>query len=195
MQGSKVGLKAFLVMFLALFATACAGPSATVSAGDRVGTAAGFVEEYKLGVGDKVRVTVYDEAALSGEFTISPNGTLSLPLIGEVSASGKTPVAVASQVQAKLADGYLRDPKVNMEVTAYRPYYILGEVKEPGTYPYVSGLTALNAVAIAQGFTPRANKHVIFIRRLGTDQEAAYKLSADLRIYPGDTVRLGERYF
>lgn len=164
--------------------------------GDRIGSAgAAPVEVYKLGVGDKVRMMVYNEPALTGEFALSPNGTLSLPLIGEISAAGQTVEDVRALVQSRLGDGYLRDPKVSMEVTAYRPFYILGEVKAPGTYPYVSGLTVLNAIATAQGFTPRANQRTIFIRRSGEDREVPYELRPDLRIFPGDTIRLGERYF
>ena len=102
---------------------------------------------------------------------------------------------VADLVQMRLADGYLRQPKVAAEVIAYRPFFILGEVKAPGQYPYVSGLTALNAVATAQGFTPRAARSVIYIRRAGAAEEEAFKLTPELRVLPGDTLRLGERYF
>jgi polysaccharide biosynthesis/export protein len=184
-----------LTIALLLMAGACAGPTGTVAAADRLGAPTDTAVNYQLGVGDRLRVTVFNEAALSGEFALGPSGTVAMPLIGEIPAAGKTPSEVAAAIQAALANGYLRDPKVAAEVTAYRPYYILGEVKSPGTYPYVSGLTVLNAVAIAQGFTPRANQHVVFIRRLGADQEVAYKVSPDLRVFPGDTVRLGERYF
>lgn len=186
----------FVLSVLGLMTAACSMSGAVAPPGDRLaGNEAVALEVYRLGVGDKVRMMVYNETALTGEFALSPNGTLSLPLIGEVPAAGKTVEEVAALVQARLADGYLRDPKVSMEVTAYRPFYILGEVKAPGTYPYVSGLTVLNAIATAQGFTPRANQRVIFIRRSGEDREVAYELRPDLRIFPGDTIRLGERYF
>lgn len=180
---------------LGLLVAACAGTGAVAPPGDRIGAGANIEEVYRLGVGDKVRVLVFNEPSLSGEFAVGANGALSLPLIGDLVASGKTIDEVSGEVQAKLGDGYLRDPKISMEVVAYRPYYILGEVKAPGTYPYVNGLTVLNAVASAQGFTPRANQNMIFIRRRGEDREVAYKLTPDLRIFPGDTVRLGERYF
>ncbi|WP_375285495.1 polysaccharide biosynthesis/export family protein [Sphingomonas sp.] len=184
-----------VICALGLLAAACASDGAVSPPGDRVGAAANIEEAYRLGVGDKVRVLVFNEPGLSGEFSVGANGALSLPLIGDLAATGKTVDQVSNEVQAKLGDGYLRDPKVSMEVTAYRPYYILGEVKAPGTYPYVNGLTVMNAVASAQGFTPRANQGRIFIRRRGEDQEVAYKLTPDLRVYPGDTIRLGERYF
>lgn len=184
-----------VICTLGLLAAACASDGAVSPPGDRVGASANIEEAYRLGVGDKVRVLVFNEPGLSGEFAVGANGALSLPLIGDLAVTGKTVDQVSGEVQAKLGDGYLRDPKVSMEVTAYRPYYILGEVKAPGTYPYVNGLTVMNAVASAQGFTPRANQGRIFIRRRGEDQEVAYKLTPDLRVYPGDTIRLGERYF
>lgn len=193
-------IRQFILLFfigsLSLMTAACSMSGAVAPPGDRIGSAgAAPVEVYKLGVGDKVRMMVYNEPALTGEFALSPNGTLSLPLIGEISAAGQTVEDVRALVQSRLGDGYLRDPKVSMEVTAYRPFYILGEVKAPGTYPYVSGLTVLNAIATAQGFTPRANQRTIFIRRSGEDREVPYELRPDLRIFPGDTIRLGERYF
>jgi polysaccharide biosynthesis/export protein len=190
-----LSVRLLLTAWLLLLAGACVGPAGAPPPADRLSTADSNVEGYRLGVGDKLRVTVFNEAALSGEFAVSPGGTVSMPLIGEVPAAGKSPTEVAAAIQAALADGYLRDPKVAAEVTTYRPYYILGEVKSPGTYPYVSGLTVVNAIAIAEGYTPRANQRVVFIRRLGTDQEVAYQLTPDLKVFPGDTLRLGERYF
>lgn len=168
---------------------ALAGPQAEAS------RAVNLAEDYQLGVGDRVRVIVYSEESLSGEFQVSAAGTLSLPLIGSVPATGKTPGDVAATIRTMLADGYLRDPKVSMEVITYRPFFILGEVKTPGQYPYANGLTVVNAIATAAGFTPRAEKKMVFIRRSGDAEEKPYKLTPDLRVYPGDTIRLGERFF
>ncbi|MDG6745886.1 SLBB domain-containing protein, partial [Staphylococcus aureus] len=98
-------------------------------------------------------------------------------------------------IEAKLADGYLREPRVSMDVLTYRPFYIMGEVTKPGEYPYSNGLTALNAVARAEGFTYRANKRKVFIKRFGETTEQQYKLDPSVVVYPGDTVRIGERYF
>lgn len=190
-----MSIRLFWIWALAMMLAACAGTGAVAPPGDRVASTAAFEEGYKLGVGDKIRITVFNEASLSGEFSVGANGDLSLPLIGAVPATGQTPAQISATVQRQLADGYLRDPRVSAEITAYRPYYILGEVRAPGTYPFVVGLTAFNAIATAEGFTPRANKSMVFVRRLGSDQEVAYKLTPDLRIYPGDTIRLGERYF
>ena len=158
-------------------------------------SASSSVEDYKLGAGDKIRMTVFNEPTLSGEFSVSADGALSLPLLGDVQAAGKSPAEMGSLVQKRLADGYIREPKVSIEVTAYRPFFILGEVKSPGQYPYASGLTVLNAVATAQGFTPRASRKVVYIRRSGATAEETYRLSPDLSVRPGDTIRVGERYF
>lgn len=151
--------------------------------------------DYKLGIADKVRVIVFNEETLSGEFIVSDSGMLSMPLIGDVPATGRTPGEVTRDIAAKLADGYLRDPRVSMDVLTYRPFYILGEVSKPGEYPFSSNLTVFNAVARAEGFTYRANKRKVFIKRLGETTETEYKLTPEVRVYPGDTVRIGERFF
>jgi polysaccharide export outer membrane protein len=189
------------VLFLAIIGllSACGSSSTTagpvISSGERYTLADSQIEDYKLGVGDKIRLTVFNEATLSGEFSVGANGVISLPLVGDVEAIGHAPQDVATAYQDKLAAGYLREPKVSVEVTAYRPFFILGEVKAPGQYPYVSGLTVMNAIATAQGFTPRAQRQTVFIRRSGTAEQQSFALTPDLRVYPGDTIRLGERYF
>lgn len=176
--------------------SACASsPSAMVTTGERYGSVSEGIEEYKLGPGDKVRVTVFNETGLSGDFSVSADGRLSLPLIGEVVANGKSGNEVANVVQTALGNGYLRDPKVSVEIIEYRPFFVLGEVKQPGQFPYATSMTALNAIALAQGFSPRAQKSVVYIRRAGSNQEEAYRLTPDLRVLPGDTIRVGERYF
>jgi protein involved in polysaccharide export with SLBB domain len=151
--------------------------------------------DYRLGVADKVRILVYNEPSLSGEFSVNSNGAIAVPLIGDVVAANKTTSQITADIQQRLADGYLRDPKVSIDVTTFRPYYILGEVNRPGQYPYSAGLTVLNAVATAQGFTYRADQRRVFIKNAGQTQESAQKLSSDLEVRPGDTIRIGERYF
>ncbi|WP_293884087.1 polysaccharide biosynthesis/export family protein [Sphingomonas sp.] len=166
-----------------------------MATGERYSLANSQIEDYRLGVGDKVKLTVFNEPTLSGEFSVSASGLLSLPLVGDVEAVGKGPVEIAALVQARLSAGYLREPKVNLEVITYRPFFILGEVKSPGQYPYASGLTVLNAIATAQGFTPRSKRTRAFIRRSGSALEEEFALTPELRVFPGDTIRLGERYF
>jgi polysaccharide export outer membrane protein len=145
---------------------------------------------YQLGSGDKVRVIVFGEDELGGEFQVDGNGRVSLPLIGELQAAGGTAAGLEQQIAARLADGYLQDPKVSVEITAYRPFYVIGEVNRPGEYPYVNGMSAINAIALAGGYTNRANEGPIYVRRNGSVREE--KLDADqmTRIYPGDVIRV-----
>ncbi|MBO9709897.1 MAG: polysaccharide export protein [Caulobacter sp.] len=151
--------------------------------------------DYQLGAGDKVRITVYGEPNLSGEFFVSSAGVISLPLVGDVKAAGLTVAAFQDAAQKALSDGYLKDPRVAAEVLTFRPFYILGEVMKPGTYPYTSGLTVLNAVATASGFTYRANKNVVFIKHNGETNEVKQELTPSTTVAPGDTIRIGERFF
>ncbi len=189
----KIGM-GFWAAVMTLLLSACAAPSALTSDAGEI-QAQRPIEEYKLGTGDKVRVLIFNEPTLSGEFAVNSGGALSLPLIGDVVAAGKTTSALKSQIEAGLANGYLRDPKVSIDVLSFRPFYILGEVSKPGEYPFSSGLTILNAVATAEGYTYRAEKRVVYIRREGASEEHAYRASPDLRVQPGDTIRVGERYF
>ena len=185
-----------ITMMLASCAHASTVPVASAQAeADRYSATADDVEDYRLGVGDKLKMTTFNEPTLSGDFAVSAAGTISLPLIGAVPVLGKTPAEVAALVQTRLADGYLRDPKISVEVTTYRPFFILGEVKTPGQYPYASGLTVMNAIATAEGFTPRSNRKTVYIRRSGSTTEKAFPLAPELKVLPGDTIRLGERYF
>ena len=152
--------------------------------------------EYKLGPGDKLRVTVFGEESLSGEFTVSNNGGVAMPLVGEVRAGGLTPVLFQNEVQEKLtATGMVRAPRVSVDVLDYRPFYILGEINKPGQYPYAIGMTVTKAVATAGGFTYRANNRMVYVTREGSAREVPVSVTAATWIGPGDTVRVGERSF
>ena len=150
---------------------------------------------YLLGTDDKIRVIVYDQTDLSGEFVIDNSGFVRFPLVGQLQAAGLTVHQLEDEIINKLKDGYLNDPRVNVEVETYRPFYIIGEVNKPGEYAYVSGMSVLNAVALAGGYTYRANDSEVFIRRNGSNKEE--KLPADqlTKIRPGDIVRIDERFF
>ncbi|GAW41410.1 Polysialic acid transport protein KpsD precursor [Brevundimonas sp. SH203] len=149
--------------------------------------------DYRLAPADRVRIEVFGEPALGGDFTLDGRGRITLPLIGEIQASGLSAPRLQAAVADALAKGYLNQPRVAAQVLTYRPFYILGEVNRPGEYPYAADLTALQAVATAQGFTYRANSRRLFVRRAGVAVEQP--LSPDARILPGDTVRIAERYF
>lgn len=150
---------------------------------------------YELGPGDKLKITVYDEEGLTGEYIVSSKGTVSMPLIGEISAAGQSISDFRVALENRLAQGILNDPKVAAEVVEYRPFFILGEVNKPGQYPYSAGLTLYSAVATAQGFTYRANTHKVMITHAGQTSEQRVQISAATRIMPGDTVRVLERFF
>lgn len=152
-------------------------------------------DAYRLGTGDQVRVTVFGEPDLSGTFSVDGSGEMALPLIGEMTVASLTLREFEGLVDERLRAGYLKEPKVSAEVVSFRPFYILGEVEKPGTYPFQSGLTVLNAVATAEGFTYRANQRHVFIRRAGDENEAKVPLTSTTQVQPGDTIRIGERFF
>ncbi len=151
--------------------------------------------DYQLGAGDEIRVVVYGEVDLSGEFEIDGSGKIAMPLIGNVIVGGKSLSDAESEIVELLADGYLVTPRVSLEVLNYRPFYIIGEVDKPGSYPYVNDITVLNAVALASGFTYRANKKKIEITRKidGREQKVIVDLTA--KVLPGDIIRIDERFF
>jgi protein involved in polysaccharide export with SLBB domain len=150
---------------------------------------------YTLGQGDKLRMIIYGEENLTGEYVVSSEGRLALPLIGEVQAAGLSVAQVQNLIEEKYKNGYLREPSVSLEVLTYRPFYILGEVNKPGEYPYTSGLTVMKAVATAQGFTYRANSKKVFIKHQGETGEKPYKMDDSTPLAPGDVVRVAERFF
>jgi polysaccharide export outer membrane protein len=172
----------------------CAAPQAALaaSASPEVSRA---LADYRLGSGDKVRVITFGEESLTGEFFVGGSGKVSLPLAGEVPAAGLTIPEFQLAIETALKNGYLKAPRVSVEVLSYRPFYILGEVTKPGEYPYTNRLTVLNAVATANGFTYRANTRKVFIRRAASAEERAYPMSAATLVAPGDTIRIAERLF
>lgn len=147
---------------------------------------------YRLGPGDELRVTVFNHPDLSGEFTVSGEGVIALPLVGDVEAGGLTPQEVEVQVKNALEPEFLKNASVNVEVLNYRPFYILGEVNKPGSYPYVSGMRVVNAVALAGGYSVRASHGKIFIER-----GSQTKVPADPQtlVLPGDIVHVPQRFF
>ena len=151
--------------------------------------------DYVLGVADRVRVTVYDEPALSGEYPVNTNGTVSMPLIGEVPAAGAAAGVLRDRIEKALANGFLTNPRVAIDVLTFRPFYILGEVTKAGEYPYSASLTVMNAVATAGGFTYRANEKWVYIKHAGKPGEEKVRLTPDLLVQPGDTIRIAERFF
>ncbi len=150
--------------------------------------------EYQLGPGDQLRVTVFGEADLTGSYVVGSQGSIAYPLVGEVHAAGLTVPQFTTALQHAL-EAYVRQPNVSVEVANYRPFFILGEVQRPGTYPYSANLTVLNAVATAGGFTYRANEGRVFIRHANEQVEHSYPITIATPVLPGDTVRIAERFF
>ncbi len=149
---------------------------------------------YRLGVGDKFKLTVFGEDNLSGQFEVNAVGQASLPLIGELPAKGLSQQEFRDQIARKLSDGYLKNPKVTVEMLTYRPIYVHGEVKNGGEFPYKTGLSLRDVVAIAGGYTYRANQDVVYMSRAGKN-EVAVQLPADIPVLPGDNIQIPERFF
>jgi protein involved in polysaccharide export with SLBB domain len=173
---------------------ACAsGPSAS-DPQDTAPTGAGM-NSYRLGSGDEIKVTVYGETDLSGTYVVDGEGRISMSLIGPVEIGKLTMSEASERLQDRLKDGWLRDPKVTAELVKGRPYYILGEVNKPGEYPFVAGLTVMNAIASAGDFTYRADKNRILIKNTDSPVEREVELSPTTVVRPGDTIRIRERLF
>lgn len=190
-------MKEFRAVGLALFAVAlsgCVGGGPAQSAASAELTQVERVP-YLLGPGDQLRILVYGEGDLSGQFTVGPQGTIAYPLLGELKAAGMTPEQFAEFLTRVLQPNYVRKPNVSAEVLNYRPYFILGEVNSPGTYPFVNGLTVVNAVATASGFSYRADSQRVFIKHENEVNEREYRLTSITPVQPGDTIRISERRF
>jgi polysaccharide export outer membrane protein len=149
----------------------------------------------RLQPGDKIKVLVFGEDKLSGEYDIGPSGTVSLPLAGTVPASGLTPAELEQALARKFRSEYLKDPRVTVTVAALRPIYIFGEVGKPGEYPYKSGLTVVSVTALAGGATYRANQSTVLIQHAGEVAMKEYPFSPSVPVLPGDTIQVQQRYF
>ena len=151
--------------------------------------------EYTFGTGDQIRITVFGHEDLSGEFTLSETGSVSLPLAVSLSLGSLTIREAEQKVVDALKPDYLLNPRVGIEVLNYRPFYILGEVKEPGSYPYVNGMTVTEAVALGGGFTYRAKKEKVIVIRASDPARTERPVSTTDIVLPGDVVRVLERFF
>ena len=169
----------------------------TSSASDQAGANSGTTSfsEIRLAAGDKVRVTVFGEDKLSGEYQVDTGGYVSLPLAGSLKAAGMTAPELERALEAKFKGTYLRSPRVTVEVLTFRPFYVLGEVTKPGEYPFRPGLNVLSAIAIAGGATYRASTSKVTIQRSGTTELQEFPQSPTVRVNPGDLIRVPERYF
>jgi polysaccharide export outer membrane protein len=150
---------------------------------------------YTLDSGDRLRVTVFGQANLTSTYTVDPAGNIAMPLIGAVPVRGATGAQLEKTIETRLRNGFIREPDVTVEIDAYRPFFILGEINRAGQYPYVAGLTAETAIAVAGGFTPRAVKSSVVITRKLASEEARATVPVNTPIRPGDTITVRERWF
>ncbi len=213
MRASRISL--IVMLLIALAASGCTRmpvlPNATVVGGSDLDSLAYNITPklggsvpynfatsdgpYRLDAGDKLRVVVFGQEGLTNTYAVSAGGSITMPLIGAVTARGLTPPELAAVITARLKKGYLRDPSVAVEVDSYRPFFILGEVTAPGQYPFVPNMTVESAVAIAGGFTPRAFRSNVTITRIETSGASRVSAPMGTLLRPGDTVQVSERWF
>lgn len=152
-------------------------------------------QPYTLASGDRLRVIVFGQDALTNSYAVDGGGRISMPLIGLVEAQGRTTHDLERQIEAKLRVGFLREPRVAVEVEAYRPFFVLGEVTTAGQYPFINGMNVQNAVAVAGGFSPRATKSGASLTRVVDGAAYTYNVPLTHPVRPGDTVTIRERFF
>jgi len=150
---------------------------------------------YQLDTGDKLRVTVFGQTDLSGDFAVDAAGNVSLPMIQPVHARGQTAAELQKALAAELGKTLLRNPNVSIQIMEFRPFFILGEVQRAGQYPYINGMTVQSAVAVAGGFSYRANDSRVRITRKQGDSLVEMDADTSALIRPGDTILVKERYF
>jgi protein involved in polysaccharide export with SLBB domain len=167
-----------------------------VEVGTGTGSLSGASVASTLQPGEKLKITVYGEEALTAEYDINPSGYVTMPLIGAIRAAGRTQSEFAKDVASRYQrGGFLQDPHVTVAVVQFKPFYVLGEVAASGEYPFRSGLNVHSAVAMAGGFTYRASRTYVLIRHVGSEVWKEYSLAEPVPIAPGDLIRVPERYF
>jgi polysaccharide export outer membrane protein len=150
---------------------------------------------YTLGPSDRLRVIVFGQESLSNSFGVDGSGAIAMPLIGQVPAKGRTTVQLAREIETRLRNGYIREPRVTVEIEAYRPFFVLGEVASSGQYPYVPGINVEKAVAIAGGYTPHARKDRAELTRTLQGVAITADVPVTQPIKPGDTIFVHEWLF
>lgn len=198
-EKGKVRMRSYALAWLAaaplLLTGGCAGRT-----NGPVLSAAEFQQRYPvsaatLGPGDRLRLSLYGEDSFTGEHQVAADGTVSLPLIGAVRASGSTIAEFAKAVETRLADGYYQSPRVSAEILNLQPIYVLGEVNRPGSFPYAPDMTLSKAAALAGGYSYRARLDAVAVRRARAGGETIVQADQALALAPGDTVRVLERFF
>lgn len=181
---------ALIMIFGALALAGCAGPRMADAPEDVFDAA-----QYRLAAGDRLRIIVFGQDNLSNIYSVDASGGVTVPLVGAVEVQGLTTRQASERIAARLRDGFIREPRVTVEIDAYRPFFILGEVNQAGQFPYVAGMSVEMAVAIAGGFTPRAVRGSATISRLVDGETIRFNVPIDHPVRPGDTVLVRERWF
>lgn len=150
---------------------------------------------YALATGDRLRVIVFGQDNLSNIYAVDSQGRISMPLIGSIEVIGRATHDVERVIESRLRQGFLREPKVSVEIDAYRPFFILGEVAASGQYPFVNGMTVQTAVAIAGGYSPRGDRWVARISRFVNGELVTANVPPTEPVMPGDTITILERWF
>lgn len=182
----------FCLLVLMALAGCTAAAVTTESAGPPVRTSFGA---YVLGPGDRLRIKSYGDEDVSGEYEVNSAGFISIPLVGQVHAAGTTTGRLEETIAAKMKGSIATNPRINVEIAAYAPFYVLGEVKKAGEYSFHPGLTVADAIAMAGGLTYRANENGIVVRHAGSATDEIVAADMPMRIYPGDNIRVTERIF
>lgn len=187
------------MIFVALTMSGCQNANKIIGSCDQQEPAIGAygtIKALHIQPGDKLKITVFGEEQLNGEYYVDLSGDLSIPLSGTIHAAGLTRLELSKKIAAKLKKGdYFVRPEVTVDISSFRPFYVLGEVDKPGEYPYQASLNVESAIAIAGGETYRANEDTILIQRLGEVGFRECPMSPKILVYPGDIVRVPERYF
>ena len=188
---------AFVLVLTGTVLSACDGPRGITALNAETQAAPVLSPNtYRLTPGDKLKVTVFNETDLTGEFQVNERGNVAFPLVGEVQAANATPDEFQQRLTSRLRGKYVKNPRVSVEMTSYRPFNVLGEVRNAGQYQYRPGLTIQDAVALAGGFTYRANTRTVYVRRADASGEVSVNTDGEkVPILPGDNIRVPERYF
>jgi len=189
-------LKLAIILVAGLQLAGCYTDYGPIEVETRPVSASGAGVATHMQAGDRVKITVYGEEALTGEYDINPNGNVTMPLIGAIRAAGRTQLEFGRDLANRYrSGGFLQDPNVTVAVITFQPFYVLGEANSPGEYPFRSGLNVHTAVAMAGGFTYRASRSFVLIRHTGQEVWKEYPLTEPVAIAPGDLIRVPERYF
>ena len=179
-----------VAMLATAFLSGCVSQSATIAT-----PSASIETPYRLGSGDRLRVIVFGQDNLSNSYSVDGAGDISMPLIGRVRAQALATAELERTIEARLRQGFLREPSVSVEVEAYRPFFVLGEVALAGQYPFITGMTVQKAIAVAGGFTPRAVESSVEITRLIDGRPATFPAPLSYPVRPGDAITVQERFF